>query len=137
MPHSDEVGNKKSSWDARKGYTDTLINLITSTINSNLMGELEEWENYMWNYFTLTKLFIPHDKYQKILILKKKISELKRPKGAVSADFFANKRYQQLAGSYLMQLQEELFGSTMHLLMPINDTDDDDDFNPEDAVGKK
>lgn len=137
MPHSDEAGNKKSSWDARKGYAQTLINLITATINSNHMKELEEWENYMWNYFTLTKVFIPHDKYQKILIIKKKINELKRPKGAVSADFFANKRYQELAGSYLMQYQEELFGSTMHLLMPINDTDDDDDFNPEDAVGKK
>jgi len=137
MPVNDEPGNKKSSWDARKGYTDTLINLITSTINSNLMGELEEWESYMWNYFTLTKVFIPNAKYQKIISLKRKISELKRPKGSVSGDFFANKRYQQLAGSYLMQLQEELFGSTMHLLMPINDSDDDDDFKPEDAVGKK
>jgi predicted MPP superfamily phosphohydrolase len=104
------------AYDARKPFSEFLIDLIEKIINSSQENNLDNWERNLRDHISVTRNYISETNREKINSLLTKYNNLKNPIG--SAKLVSNNMFTLKASSYLFMIQEIVFTSTNQLLVP-------------------
>lgn len=132
-----KFSGERTGYDARKGFSELLIDTIRAMFYYNNKEDLQSWEMFCRNYYSTTKKYIDTETQQECEALMQQIVNAKfYRKGKrmiLIAKWYNNDYCRNKVTILLMQLQQELIQSTTHLLTPTKETDEEN-FNPDGVV---
>ncbi len=128
----------KPSYDARKPYSELLIDLIEKIISAAHGSDAFQWELFLKQYYSLTQKFIGRSDKEKVLEIFSELNNIKNPIRSnriyrIQGD--NTKLFNKLGPIKLMELQVAMFSATSHLLIPSQESDDDLDFDEAGVIG--
>ena len=129
-----ESGITKPGYDARKGFAEELIRIIDLITTYSASRQLDFWEMYLRNYYSLTHCYISTK--QNELINKgfndiqeaRKISAIRNDISSSRSRLGDNVSFHDPT-MVLFSVQNTMFSATAHLLLPSQQDDSEDDFN--------
>ena len=134
----------KSRHDSRIEFGKTLVDLLRSilrksTVYQDKNGVSNEYRFKMWasglrHYYSITYVFMPKDVRENVLKRLNRILDVVESYHRYVSCLSPKERESlpQKLRRELFDLQDVLYGKTIHLLTPINNDDDDEDFTEDD-----
>jgi len=123
----------RTTYDARKPFSEMLIDVMRAIVRCSCDDGVDtnRWHMLLINYYSITKQFISSKDRAEIDSINNRL----RGKESMASLNGLNKM--SFVAPTLIEMQSKLFGSTSHLLLPSQEVDAEDEFDPTKLVGRK
>jgi hypothetical protein len=116
----------RTTYDARKPFSEMLIDVMRSIVRCSCDQAVDtnRWHMLLISYYSITKKFISSKNKAEIDTINNRLSGKER----IASLNGLNKI--TFVAPLLIEMQSKLFGATSQLLLPSQDIDLDDEFDP-------
>lgn len=122
-------GFSKPSYDARLKFYSVVQNIMMAISIAQAEGELQAWHRLARNLFSMCKPYIKPEDAQTIM---EAFAEIKRDMNLLYTDeqgtpsYKTNPVWEAYIDNQLQEVQDMIYESAKHMLLPIKEEDDDD-----------